>query len=419
MYRFSRVFFYLLSFGLARGGLFVAPILLANLLAPADYGALELAQATASMGAAVLALGTSATVPLVLVRKIITASWGGVLLHQIGIVTALLLVALVAWQFDARPVVWLAAACTGTLMLQGLWSVTLKSHGNGEASLLIDAGFWGILSLAALAAYVLAISVEQRGTWIFFALLVYLTALVCWTFWHFTQTIPRDALRMYASTVRTGVPLMAVSLLALLATTSGRLGIGLLSSPEITAQYAVLFRSTALPIVAHQIIIVARFRQIFESPVSELERGLPVIVGLVAASVIGFWLCSNLTGFLLGPAFVSAFTQYRSEGLLILTQCILWSAIALNDLVNTRAQSAGAVARSSVLYFALVLPLAWWFLSSRAVSLSLFVPVHSVVMAGFYLIQVMAMWRSGLRLWRTWGLALGSFTILSIQARIV
>ena len=126
MSRLYRGFFYLLSFGLARGGLFFAPIVLANLLSPSDYGTLEFAQAIASMGAAVLALGTSAAVPLVLVRKIKTASWGGVLLHQIATVVALLLVALVSWQLDAKPVVWFAAACTGALMLQGLWSVTLK-----------------------------------------------------------------------------------------------------------------------------------------------------------------------------------------------------------------------------------------------------------------------------------------------------
>ena len=64
------VFLFLLSFGLARGGLFFAPIILANLLAPSDYGTLEFAQALASFSATVLALGTSGAVPLILVQKI-------------------------------------------------------------------------------------------------------------------------------------------------------------------------------------------------------------------------------------------------------------------------------------------------------------------------------------------------------------
>jgi O-antigen/teichoic acid export membrane protein len=419
MGRLSRTIFYLASFGLARGGLFVAPIVLANLLAPADYGALELAQALASIGATVLALGTSAAVPLVLVRKVTTASWGGVLLHQAGSVALLVGLALAAVMAGAPPVIWLTALCTGTLMLQGLWSVTLKSQGRGEASLLMDAGFWGVVTLAAMVAYGLMIPTIQRATWALGALVAYLAALACWTVWRLAEAAPDSASRMYAPTVRTGLPLMAVTLLALLATTSGRLGIGLLSTPEITADYAVLFRATALPIVAHQVIMVARFRQIFELPTLELERRLPVVVGLVGASAVVFWLLSGVAGGVLGPAFVSAFTRHRTEGLVILSQCILWSAIALNDLVNTRSQSAGMVARGSALYFVLVLPLAWWFLSSRQVTLSLFVPVHSAVMAGYFLTQAMVMWRCGIKLVRTWGLTLGGFLALSALAQVI
>jgi O-antigen/teichoic acid export membrane protein len=419
MGRLSRAIYYLVSFGLARGSLFLAPIVLANLLVPSHYGTLELVQALASVGATVLALGTSATVPLVLVRNITTATWGGVLLHQAGSVALLAGLVVVALLFSAPSVVWLTALCTGGLMLQSLWSVTLKSQGRGEASLLIDAGFWGVMALSVLVAYGLAVPSAQRAAWAVGALAIHLTALVCWTVWRLAQVVPRETYRTYASTVSAGLPLMAVTLLALLATTSGRLGIGLLSTPENTADYAVLFRATALPIVAHQVIMVAGFRQIFELPMSEIERRLPVVVGLVGACVVAFWLLSGVAGALLGPAFVSAFARHRVEGLLILSQCILWSAIALNDLVSTRSQSAGAVARGSALYFAVVLPLAWWFLSSRPVTLSLFVPVHSAVMTGYFLVQVVVMWRCGIRLLRTWGLTLAGFLGLSVLAKMI
>ena len=78
---FLKLMTYLASFGIARGGLFLAPILLANLLAPSDYGMLELSQAIGSVGASVFALGTAAAVPLVLVRKIAEVSWRSILLH--------------------------------------------------------------------------------------------------------------------------------------------------------------------------------------------------------------------------------------------------------------------------------------------------------------------------------------------------
>jgi O-antigen/teichoic acid export membrane protein len=417
--RAGRLVAYLLSFALARGGLFVAPIVLANLLPAADYGTLELAHALASVGATLLALGTSAAVPLVLVRKVETASWGGVLLHQVVIGAVLLTLAVLFSLAGSPRVVWLTCLCTAALLLQALWSVVLKSYGRGEASLLLDTGFWGTLAIAALLSAVLLSSPPQRGAWVLAMLIAYLAALAGWTVARFLRAGPRAAAGTYVATVRTGLPLMVVALLAFLATTSGRIGVGLLSTPELTADYAVLFRATALPIVAHQIIMVAQFRQVFELPIEQLERKLPWVVALVVASVAAFWILSGPLGWLLGPAFESAFERHRAEGLLILTQCILWSAIALNDLVNTRSLTAGTVARWTALYFAVVLPLAWIYLLARPAELSVFVPVHSAVMAGYFATQAAVMWRCGIQLRRAWALTLLAFVALSALTYIL
>jgi hypothetical protein len=311
----------------------------------------------------------------------------------------------------------MAAVCTGILMLQALWSVTLKSKGNGEASLLLDAGFWSVLAVAGIVTFSLSVPARLRGAWSCAALVTYLLFLFGWTSSRLAKAAPSCGARAYAGTVETGLPLMSVALLALLATTSGRLGIGLLSTPEVTAQYSVLFRATALPIVAHQVILVASFRQLFELSEAALERRLSLIVGLVISCVIGFWVFSDLVGLLLGPAFSLAFAHNRGAGLMILAQSVLWSAIALNDLVNTRSQAAGPVARATALYFAIALPLAWWFLSGHSVTLASYVPVHSLVMGGYYVTQMVSMRSRGICLTRTWLIALGGFVILSVLAK--
>jgi O-antigen/teichoic acid export membrane protein len=301
-------------------------------------------------------------------------------------------------------------------MFQILWSAALKSHGHREASLLLDTGFWGLIALAVITSYMLTYPPVNRWGWVIATLMGYITALAGYTTWRLMRSDSHTDIFTYTSTLRTGMPLMAATLLTLLATTSGRLGLGLLSTPEMMADYAILFRAAALPIVAHQIIIIARFRQVFELHSTELEKHLPIVIGLVTGSVILLWLFSSFIDVLLGPAFIKAFSQYRVEGLLILSQSILWSAIALNDLVNTRSQTAGPVARATLLYFVLVLPLAWWFLSTRQISLPLFVPVHSVVMAGYFMTQARVMRSCGIRLTRTWLLTLTSFLGLSAMA---
>lgn len=419
MRRLLRLIVYLTSFGVARGSLFLAPIILANLLSPGDYGALEFAQAAAAIGAPLLALGTAGVVPLVLVRKLESASWHAILIHHVAGVILLTFVALIGVIVELSIVVWLTALVTAAIMLQTLWSMSLKSQGRGEASLFIDSGFWAILAITMMGATALSVPALDRRLWVIASVSAYLLLLVSWTLWRlFRPKVLLNGL-LYLSTLRVGLPLMLASLLAILATTSGRLGIGLLSTPEMVANYAILFRATALPIVIHQVIIVARYKQIFELSSTALECKLPIIVGSVLISVVIFWLLSDVGDHLMGPAFSSAFSRYRTEGLLILSQCVLWSAIALNDLVNARSQTAGPVVRATAWYFVLVLPLAWWLLTRQTVTLGYFVVVHSFIMVGYFMAQVIVMLKHGLRLYTTWTLALAGFIVMSSLSLIV
>ena len=419
MRRLLKLIAYLTSFGVARGSLFLAPIVLGNLLSPRDYGTLEFAQAAAAIGAPLLAMGTAGVVPLVLVRNLASASWSAILLHHATGAALLISVALICLLTGLSTVVWLTALVTAVIVLQTLWSVALKSQGRGEASLFVDSGFWGVLTIAAMLATALAVSAADRWLWVVATVAAYAILLVSWTLWRLFKTKAAPNALRYSSTLQAGLPLMLASLMAVLATTSGRFGIGLLSTPEVVADYAILFRATALPIVIHQLIVVARYRQIFELSATALEQKLPVIVGSVLISVVAFWLLSGVGHHLLGNAFSSAFSRHRSEGLLILSQCVLWSAIALNDLVNARNQTAGAVVRVTAWYFVVVLPLTWFLLSGHVVTLSLFVPIHSFVMAGYFTVQIIVMRKNGIKLTMTWSLALFGFVALSTTSLLV
>lgn len=416
MRRLIRAGKFLFAFGAARGGLFAAPILLANLLTPADYGMLEMAQAIASAGAPLLALGTGAIVPLVLVLRQDGLSWAAVLLHHLMIAFALAGCAMLLRASGAGTVLWLSLLALAVLMLQGLWSVSLKSQGKGEVSLLMDAGFWGSFTLASLLAIGFSLPAEERWEWAVGALLLYLLLLLGLTGKALAAARPMPGQWHYAATLRAGLPLMVGALLSGLVTTSGRLGIGALSGPEVVADYSVLYRATVLPIVAHQVLMVSGFRQVFELPPALLERRLSLVVALVVACVVGFAALSGVVGFALGPRFVATFAAHRVEGLLILTQCILWSAVSLNDLLAARHQAAMPMVRGTIAYLATALPLAWWFLSRNSVPLAGFVPVHSLVLGGYFLVQVAVLYGRGLRFVKAWALAAGAFSGFSLLA---
>ncbi|MDD3352756.1 hypothetical protein [Zoogloea sp.] len=414
MPKFFRLLAYFISFGFARGSLFIAPIVLANLLSPADYGTVEFVQAVATMGATLLGLGTVGAVPLVVVRKVSSASLKSILTHQLVCTAFLGLFAVLGFYLNLSNIWWLSALGVGTIMLQTLWSVTLKSLGRGEASLLVDAGFWSLLAMAASGAYFFSLDFSTRWMWVVCALIFYFFILIIRTLRQFLLAAKAEVEASYFSTLRTSMPLMLGALLSFLATTSGRIGVGFLAAAPLMAEYAILFRATAIPIVAHQIILVAGFRKIFEMPEQELEKKLPIIGGAVIFCVIAFWVASGWLGFLLGPAFQKSFAANQRVGLLILVQCILWSAISINDLVNARRQISIFSVRASVVYFAMALPLAWWVLIQGEVTLQKFVPIHSLVMVFYFLTQILVMWRHGVRLIRTWSLALLGFVGLSV-----
>jgi hypothetical protein len=222
------------------------------------------------------------------------------------------------------------------------------------------------------------------------------------------------AQRTWLASIKVGLPLMLGGVVSLLATTSGRLGMGLLASPELTAVYAVLVRAGALPIAAHQLVLIAKFRSLFAQPDRAVERAVLQIVLLVAVSVLGFFALSPWLGLVLGPAFVNAFGQHKLAGMLIVAQAVLWSAIALNDLVIARHQVMHKVLRYSVGFLALALGLGWLALDWSGLSLEKFVLIHSCVMLSFYVVQSWIMNFLGLRLVRVWVTTVALYLLLAL-----
>lgn len=402
---------YVLSFGLGRGALFLAPLLLANFLAVSEYGILETALAAASVWASTASLGTSSAVPLVLLRNNKQATMRGIVVHQLLVVAVAVCVALFAMAMH-WPLVWkLTALMVACLVMQALASTHLKTLGHGDASVLIDAGLLGLMAAAALAAHYLG-AVQPIDFVVLAALLYVLVLVLAYSRVLATQSRAQAPWAWLAS-IKVGLPLMLGGLVSLLATTSGRLGMGLLASPELTAVYAVMVRAGALPIVAHQLILIARFRNLFAQPDQAVERAVLQIVVLVAASVLGFFVLSPWLGLVLGPAFVNAFSQHKLAGMLIVAQAVLWSAIALNDLVIARHQVMHKVLRYSVGFLALAMVLGWFALTLSGLSIEKFVLVHSCVMLSFYVAQSWIMNLLGLRLVRLWVTTVALYLLLA------
>lgn len=394
------------------------PLVLANALPASIYGQLEFAQAVGAFGAIVLGMGLHSTVPLLVIKGTDTARWDTLLLYFILISVALTFGIFIVFGTSKTPLVY-ALSMLGVLvlLLQTLWSVTAKSKRAVEISLSLDTGFW-ICAFGALAI-VLGFSIGVSGylLWFFVILLTYGFSLLGWTWRKYSSVRqvakPADIMQ----NLKLGIPFMLAGLLALMVTTSGRLLLGIFSGTEMLGVYAVLFRATSIPIVGHQIITVAMFRNLYGWPFEALQKRAAVIPVALAFAVILFWILVDRFGYILGARFAQVFSERRVEGLLILTQTILWSAIALNDMINIRKQIARQAITSGIPYVIVAYTLAGVFLWSQAeLTLRLFVTTHSCLMLGYFLVQCHTMHRQGVNLYLVWSLSAGSFCVLTTTA---
>lgn len=416
MKNFHRIAFYLFSFGFARGVLFLSPILLANLLPSAVYGTLEWSYAAASVVATLLAVGTSASVPLVELKKVTTGSFSGVLVHQllVAVGLAVLLVCGVLLQLSDAFV--MTTLFTAAIALQVLWSSYLKTHGRGEASLFVDAGTFGLITVVVVAVdYVRSPNVVD---WLIWGVACYVFILSSVSIRGLVGRLRDGEVVAYQEVLRLGFPLMVSSVVTVAATTSGRLMVGYLGGVVLAADYSVLARISALPIIAHQIVMVAKFRNLFTLPDRDMERAVSNIIGLVALAAAIFGLSFNSLGWFFGAAFLRVFDENPLPAYWILGQSILWSGIALHDLVNTRYQTMYKVLPWSIFCLILSVPAAVVIINIWGISLANFVYVHGLLMLLFYLNQIASMRRAGIRLVRAWSIAVSGYVLFVSTATI-
>jgi hypothetical protein len=409
MRSFRRLTVYVGSFAIGRGALFGAPLLLANFLSSAAYGNIEWALAAAAIATPLTVLGTGSLVPVVTLMQGSDATLSGILTHHVAIftVSAAVLGALLA--LGGSHALALVALFVIVLSLQQLCSVRLRSRGSTEPSILLDAGLFGAMALAAvLAKWTRA---PEPMTWVWWSLVAYGGCLLILTLRDWVAMWRTSTPIAYAATVRSGVPLMLGAFVAMAVTSSGRFGIGLLGGPLVMADYAVLARAAALPIAAHQLLLLARFRDVFLLDPVELERSVAKIVLIVAALAFVLWPLSTWFSWTLGPAFARSYAQHRIPALWILGQSILWSGIALNDLVVARYQVAGRVLRWTSPALVSLGIVGWGLLTRTGVTLAVFAYVHGTIMLVFFVVQAAAMHVAGIRLLRGWSAAVASYVV--------
>ena len=405
----------MLAFVLARGALFAAPILLANMVPLDIYGRIEFAQSVASVLTVAIGLGLPFTVPLILLRPEVNQRWDTLLFLMLTIsaliaATLLVMAAVTGSVLDRLTLIPLF---TLALLLQGFWAMVLKSQNRTTFAVFAESGFW-LAILAGVAVALLAGDVWQIMAAAAFA---YAAALFTLTALRFARQHTAFTMADLRANLRLGLPLVATTILSTLLLAIGRVIVGTFGSDLSIATYAILFRATSVALVVHQLLTIAYYQRLFLWEESVLRRRAPVFVLGVAGFVLGFHLLADPLGWMLGPQFARVWAEYRLEGALLLTQTILWSGIAWNDFLTTRLHIALQAAKWATAFLALGVPaLLALALAQDASQLSALLRItilgHMALLGGYYLVQCAVIRAQGHDFNLLWGATIGSFAAL-------
>lgn len=326
-------FMLLINFISARGLQFVAPIVVANLLPSSIYGEIEFAHAAASLLANVIGLGLPALIPLALVRNDLRYPLKTLLTHQLWAAGALLAGATIFVSFGSSK--WLITALfCAALVLQISWSYTLRSNGRTSTSLYLDAAPFALVALGSSIAWLMP---RIESLIVISSILAGFVLILGYCIQRTLQNLKSSGTTRYTQCVRAGIPLMLAGLLSVLLATSARLGAGLLSDTRVTGELAAIARVTALPIIIHQLFTVAKFRELYGLPDAVLQRLLIRLCISVCISSVLLWCSLPWLAHWLGSAFAEAERAHPKATGVFIAQVIVWSGLAMNDLLATRA----------------------------------------------------------------------------------
>ena len=395
-----------------RSILFVSPFLLSNYLSPNFYGLIESSIAMATALTSFFILGTNGCIPLIVLRKNKYATIQGVVWHHLFVFTVLGVSFLCCIFFGWSKYFALSILFSMIISMQNLASSHLKSNGFSDYAMLVEASLLGLLSVSAVYFELMG---KEKYLWYFVAPIIFLGIFIyVFYFMYFLNLHPNIKNLLWKNTIYLGFPIMLGGIVSFFATTSGRLLVNWIGLSDYAAQYSVLSRAAALPIVAHQIITVSRFRDMFSRDDDFFKKVSLDVLRFVVLCILLFGIFGDVVKYIFGDFFVKTFDGNKKICFQIVIQSLLWSAIALNDLYVTRYESMGKVIYKNAINIIFVMSLFGGIVFFNKISIEGFVNFHSCGMLVFYCGQSYNMHKIGLKMYSVWTFSLFWFIFINV-----
>lgn len=285
-----KVFSFLFAFGLSKGIAFAGPLLLSQVMAIEDYGAVEFGLSVGVVVAQVLSLGVTGAIPqIVLVKK--DRQVLDILFFQTLATGALSFLAVAIAHASALgwPEVFACIAVAGA-GAQITSSVYFRAKGWPYAIMLADNLSLYAFILVGIVTLLAVGAPDSRSVSIGYGIVF--IAILAAAGIGLIIAIQPGLFRSYGKAISIGFFMMVNSIIYVGLANSSRILIGIFMSLEDVSLYAICFRLSASIIIVHSIVVTAYFKKMYEGDPEWFDwfyiRCLSAMMGVAILLILAF-----------------------------------------------------------------------------------------------------------------------------------
>lgn len=341
---------FILSFFTAKGTVFIAPILLADILSERDFGVLEYALAGIGMLLnAIINLGVTGAYPYFIIKKKKKSIKEGFRLHPIWLALIFLINQFLYFGFSFYALEFFMAINVSYIIAnQQFYSVQFKSHGNIFKAVFLDAGIYILLLFFVVCYYakLMGLSILSFS----YGILAYSISFVIYAFYNIFQSEKENIFGHYKKILSFSSHLLISTSFLFFLSVSGRILTKYLFGYEATGVYGFYFRLAAIVVMIHQIISIRFFKDIYTLKPQKLDAYFSYFyVFIFVTSILIYALTPHILPYF-SSFFKETYYEYKLLFFVLFYQMIMWIGTALNSNIVDRE----GLAKKNNLYFLLL-----------------------------------------------------------------
>ncbi len=381
----GKIWFFL-SFVMSKGVVFIAPLLVAELLSKEDFGILEYALAGLGMVLNTLInAGVPAAYPYFKLKDSQLKLNNAFALHYIWLLLFFSCVQIAYLLFDFSLHYYIALNVAYIISNQVYISTQLKTNEKISYAVFIDSGVYIIL----LSFYILSYFGIAKPDIEVFSSIILGYALV-YSIYAISRAITLNKHKIlynYGKVLSYSIHVLISGLLIYFITVSGRILIEFfLKDFEIVGIYAYYFRLSAVVVMIYQVINIAFFKQMYLIDPKTLDKYFSLCFLVLYVISIVIFTCIPYILPYFSQFFTSTIQAYKGVYFLLSTQMIFWIATALLSNIIDREKLASK--NNPHFLVLLILFICSLFVFKNILSLDVFTLIHLMVVLCAAIIQI-------------------------------